>query len=488
MKKFVSFLLVITLCLTLFGCGGGDETPPTTAPVTDTATQSERVLNLAYSKGDTLNPFTCTTTSNMQILGLVYDSLFALDGSYNPIPSVAFSGNVNGKTVTVTLNSTTFFDGSPLTAQDVTASFTSAKASAAYSARLANFESATASGTNAVVFNLTNTDPYALACLSFPIVKGGNVTDDLPVGSGRYIPHVSGESVYLVVNSQKSGFAPAIKTILLTPVRNSDTLITSLEIGNIAFNYDDLSTGIFSRINANTVEMGLNNFVYMGFNSSSEVFSNPALRQAVNLIINRGEIVSNAFQGHARITYSPFNPDWHMLVSKDLTVSRDKTRAQELVAESGIDFTQKEVTLLVGTGNQFKIETANLIKAFLAEINITVNVVKASDEEFLAALEEGAYDLYIGEIRFTPNMDMTMLLGGALGYGIDTESRTCSRYTQLLAGECEIMDFINAFNQDLPFIPICYRNAAVSYTNALQGGFTSCDADVFSGIENWSFK
>ena len=85
-------------------------------------------------------------------------------------------------------------------------------------------------------------------------------------------------------------------------------------------------------------------------------------------------------------------------------------------------------------------------------------------------------------------MDMTMLLGGALGYGIDTESRTCSRYTQLLAGECEIMDFINAFNQDLPFIPICYRNAAVSYTNALQGGFTSCDADVFRGIENWSFK
>ncbi len=488
MKKIISVLLVITLCLTLFACGDGNENVPTTAPVTDSATQSERVLNLAYSKGDTLNPFTCTTTSNLQILGLVYDSLFTLDGSYKPVPSVAFSGDVSGKTVTVTLNSTTFSDGSALTAQDVTASFTSAKASAAYSARLKNFESATASGSNAVVFNLTNADPYALACLSFPIVKGGNTTDNLPVGSGRYIPHVSGESVYLVVNSQKSGFAPAIKTILLSPVRNSDALVTSLEIGNIGFHYDDLSTGVFSRINANTVEMGLNNFVYMAFNSASEIFSDPSLRQAVNLIINRSEIVSNAFQGHARITYSPFNPDWHMLVSKDLTVSRDKAQAQELVTESGIDFTQKEVTLLVGTGNQFKIETANLIKAFLAEINITVNVIKASDDEFLAALEEGAYDLYIGEIRFTPNMNMSMLLGGELSYGIDTESRTCSRYSQLLAGECEIMDFINAFNQDLPFIPICYRNAAVSYTNALRGGFTSCDADVFSGIENWSFK
>lgn len=489
MKKLICILLIIALSLTMFSCTGNEETEITTAPVTDNGTQSERILNLAYSKGDTLNPFTCTTTSNLQILRLVYDSLYTLDKSYKPTPSVAYAGEVSEKTVTVTLNSVSFSDGSQLTAQDVTASFTSAKESGAYSAKLANFESASASGTNAVIFTLTNADPYALACLTFPIVKGGNNTEDFPAGSGRYIPHVSGESVYLVVNAQKTGFAPAIKTIMLSPVRNSDAVVSSLEIGNIGFYYNDLSNGIYSRLNAHNVEMGLNNFVYMAFNSASEIVSNPAVRQAVNLALDRSTIVSNAFQGHARATYSPFNPDWHLLVSKDLTVTKNKEQAKELIADSGIDFTTKELTLLVGSENQFKTETASLIKDYLSEIGVTVNIVKVSSDEFVAALEEGSYDMYIGEIRLTPNMDLNQLLGGgAVSYGIDSTSRTCSRYSQLLAGECEIMDFINAFNQDLPFIPICYRNASVSFTNSLQGDFASCDADVFSGIETWSFK
>lgn len=489
MKKFISILLILSLSLTLFSCGGKEENVTTSAPVSDNNTQSERILNLAYSKGDTLNPFTCTTMSNLQILGLVYDSLYSLDKSYKPTPSVAFSGDINGKTVTVTLNTVSFSDGSYLTAQDVTASFLSAKDSGAYSAKLANFESATASGTNAVVFTLINDDPYALACLTFPIVKGGNNTDDFPAGSGRYIPHVSGETVYLVVNAQKAGFAPAIKTIMLSPVRNTDTVISSLEIGNIGFYYDDLSSGIYSRLNAHNVEMGLNNFIYMAFNSASEAVANPSVRQAVNLVLDRSTVVSNAFQGHARATYSPFNPDWHLLVSKDLTVSKNTEKARELITTSGIDFASRELTLLVGSENQFKTETATLIKSYLAEIGVTVNVVKVASDEFITALEEGNYDMYIGEIRFTPNMNLNQLLGGGeISYGIDSTSRTCSRYAQLLTGECEIMDFINAFNQDLPFIPICYRNASVALTNSLQGDFRSCDYDVFGGIETWSFR
>ena len=40
-----------------------------------------------------------------------------------------------------------------------------------------------------------------------------------------------------------------------------------------SFNYNDLADGSYSRINAHTVEMGINNFVYLAFNSSSEVFA-----------------------------------------------------------------------------------------------------------------------------------------------------------------------------------------------------------------------
>ena len=50
------------------------------------------------------------------------------------------------------------------------------------------------------------------------------------------------------------------------------------------------------------------------------------------------------------------------------------------------------------------------------------------------------------------------------------------------------MDFVNTFNEELPLVPLCYRNAAASYTNSMQADFACCDGDVFYDIETWSFK
>ena len=66
---------------------------------------------------------------------------------------------------------------------------------------------------------------------------------------------------------------PAIKAVKLLPVRDEGAIISSLEVGNTCFNYNDLSDGVYSRINAKTVEMGINNFVYLAFNSASEIFA-----------------------------------------------------------------------------------------------------------------------------------------------------------------------------------------------------------------------
>lgn len=121
-----------------------------------------------------------------------------------------------------------------------------------------------------LVFTLLKADPYALACLTFPIVKNG-ASGEAPVGSGRYVFQKNGEEIYLVVNSKRSGFDPVIKTISLVPIRDNGSVESSLEIGNTGFYYNDLSSGTYSRINAKTVDLGINNFVFLAFNSSSEL-------------------------------------------------------------------------------------------------------------------------------------------------------------------------------------------------------------------------
>ena len=488
MKKISALILVFSILLTAL-CACNKEPENTNDPyiVTNLNESSDNSLKLAYSKADMLDPFTCTMSANIQILGLIYDGLYKLNKNYEPLPVIAKSSILSGTTINVTLNSVQFSDGTPLTSNDVAYSFKKAKDSPYYSERLKNFESASISSSNMLVFTLIKADPYALSCLTFPIVKNG-AEGELPIGSGRYTAQVSGETTYLVVNSKKSGFNPAIKTITLVPVRDSSSIESSLEIGNTGFYYNDLSSGTYSRINAHTVEMGINNFVYLAFNSSSEIFSNQLIRQAINLSIDRSKISSTAFQGHSRATYSPFNPEWYKLASKDLIIPVNTEKAKELIAQSGVDVSQKEVSLLVNKENQFKLETAEFISEYLTALGFKVNLKNYSAEYYTEAIELGSYDMYIGEIRLTPNMDLSPLLGGTQGYGINPLGVSVSRYSQLLSGKCELMDFINTFNEDLPLIPLCYRNAAASYTNAMQADFNCCDSDVFYDIETWRFK
>lgn len=489
MKKAAVLILILSLIFTVFcSCDGNDTPSNDPVIVSNIGNSKEATLKLAYSKADMLDPYTATMTANLQILSLVYDGLYKLDKNYQPVPVIAQSAITGNSSINVTLGTAVFSDGSTITAQDIIYSFDKAKFSPAWSEKLKNFSGASISASNMIIFNLEKPDPYAVSCLTFPIVKNGS-SGNLPTGSGRYIPEISGETTYLVVNKNKTGFNPAVKTIMLVPVRDAASIESSLEIGNTGFYYNDLSSGVYSRINAQTVDMGINNFVYLAFNSESEIFSDPLLRRAVNLAINRKEIALTAFQGHARESYSPFNPDWYALASKDLVIPVDIQKALGLIEESGVDISEKEISILVNKENQFKLETANFIRDYLTLLGFEVNLKDYESEYYKEALELGSYDLYIGEVRLTPNMNLNSLLGGGnLSFGINAESAACSRYAQLLAGECELMDFINTFNEDLPFIPLCYRNAAVSYTNEMQGDFNCCDGDVFYDIETWSFK
>lgn len=487
MKKIISLITVLIILLSLCSCGI-DTTiinPPEETTVENTVTQSK--LRLAYSKSESLDPFKATSATNLQILSLMYDGLYKLDKAYEPIPVAAKGAIVSGNTVNVTLSQTCFSDGTAVTANDVAYSFKLAKTSPAYSEKLKGFDSVSISTSNMLVFNLSRPDPYALSCLTFPIVKNG-ATGEAPVGSGRYVYQKNGEEIYLVVNPKHADFNPAIKTISLVPIRDSSSLESSLEIGNTGFYYDDLSDGEFSRINAQTVDVGINNFVFLTFNSESEFFSNVLLRRAVNLAVDRSSISMTAFQGHARTCYSPFNPDWYALSSKDLTISPNEAQAKKLIEDSKIDISSKEISLLVNKDNPFKHEAAVFIRDSLIALGFKVVFKDYEEKYYTEAIELGSYDMYIGEIRLTPNMNLSPLFDGTVKSGASSASPSAARYNLLLEGNCELMDFINTFNEDVPFVPLCYRNAAASYTNALCEGLCGCDSDVFSDIDSWRFK
>jgi len=501
-SRLLPFMLLFLLIAgSLGGCGGGSTAETTVAETTAAGEQTVRNLRLPYFKSDPLHPFKAASLVNIQLASLLYDGLFTLDASCNPEPVIASGYVKDTLSVTVAIkNGLSFSDGTPLTAEDVVYSFNQAQAAPAYAARLANFASAKKTGSSGVVFNLKTPNPYAVNCLTYPVIKN-NDTTDTPIGSGRYTVDESEVKPILTANpSRLGGFLPNIQKISLTETADSQTLNYSLQIGNIDFTFSDLSGGSYRRINATTVDVGLNNLVFLGLNSNASNLQDAAVRKAISLLIDKNGIAGTAFQGHARAAFTPFNPDF--TGSADYAFERNLNGASELLNlagfnkfnNTGIRYNSSNSTLtfslLVNADNPYKTAAAELIAQQLSETGIKINISSLAFDAYMSAIQAGTFDLYIGEVLLTPDMNLNPLLapGGSAAYGINTSTGAASvAYSLFVNGSTDIKGFVDVFTADMPFVPLCYRNGIAMYARELKVP-TACKAgDVFCDIQAWSF-
>lgn len=491
---------LLTGCFT--GCGNNRPPETTSAGITSAETSAETVLlKLPYSKSEPFNPFEVKSLMGIQLSSLIYDSLFRVDSSYKPVPVIAKSYKQDGLELTVELKTgLRFSDGEPLDADDVAWSFEEAGSSPAFATRLSNIGSVAKVSEYTVVFQLKTPDPYAVNCLDFAVIKYLD-SDDSPLGSGRYILTDSKGDKYLNANEARlGGFYPAIKNILLVNVSDSGVLNYSLQIGSLSFIFTDLRHGDVRRMKASTLKVDMNNLVYLAFNSSSGNLKLSGVRRAIAMLIDRTVISEQAFQGYAKAAYSPFNPDW--LSDFGFTVKTDKNDALSLLKKEGFSKISNEgvrtdnsgntleFSLVVNKENPFKSEAAKIISSQLLEIGIKTTVKELSLRDYTAAVKNGSYDMYLGEVMLKPDMDLSPLLrsGGSVSSGIDTKSGAASAaYESFLNGKLEIKEFIDAFNSDAPFVPLCYRRGMAAFDRSLSIPQECNTSDIYSSIDSWIF-
>ncbi len=501
--RITALAVAFLFCAGCFsGCNNSNNDDTSSAATAVSLSSSEpKKLKLPYSKAEPINPFKATSMVNRQLSALIYDCLFRVDSGFQAFPVIANDYSAEGLTITVNIKpDLAFSDGTALSADDIVYSFKQALQSPAFSSHLSNFGSVQKLSNTTLVFKLKNPDPFAVNCLDFSIIPNNN-TDDSPVGSGRYIVNENNSEIILQVNSARlGGFSPKIEAISLVGIADSDSLNYSLQIGNINFVYMDLSHGSYQRINASTLEIGTNNLVYLVLNNASANLQNAVVRQAVNLLVDRESIASTSFQGHARATSTPFNPAWTS--QYNFIFKPDTKAAIELLENAGFNkFKSSGVrysgsnnslsfTLLVNSDNAFKTEAADLIVKQLWDAGIKVTVNKLAFDEYTSAVQAGKYDMYLGEIMLTPNMSLSSLLGsgGSVTFGIDTGAGAASAaYSSFTNLSLDLKDFVDAFNADIPFIPICYRNGIAAYSRDLTVPQECNSADVFCDIYGWTF-
>ncbi len=543
-NRFIRILSLFTALFVFFTASGCKSTVENSSSGISSTTEQAKnrdYLTLLYSAADTFNPYTAKTDVNRQLCQLIFDPLVKIDNEYNPVYKIAKTSKVSGKSCTVTINQVRFSDGSMLTADDVVYSCKLAKSIAGiYSASLYEVKSVTAKDSVTVVFSLTKADPYFVNNLTFPIIKAGSekITDSdsvlqPPIGSGRY--KVSDDRLSLITNENYYGKSGSIKHIRLINAPDIDSVAHYAEVGAADIYYNSISDGTILRMSGKKLDIPLNSIVYIGVNQNHGALAENALRQAISSGIDREKICKDSFYNNAISANGFFNPLWNATKSvQNIQIeanSQITVENLEKIGYNSLDNKNNRVnrkgaklnfTLLVNSENRLKAAAAKQISNQLKAYGINITVVEKKYAEYLECLKKGEFQLFLGEVRLTDNMDISSMVinGGSAAYGLksaqktetdkkdsekseakptdktDSENKKTDHpidniqvvVSGFYTGKNTIADVASVLQTEMPFIPVCYRTGVLFYNDNIENVSDASASDIYSSIESYIYK
>lgn len=504
-----AFLAATLVCL---GCTSCDGKPTAQVETGTSSEQSEteesapqNVLRLPYSSEDSLNPFFMKSLMNSSFVGLIYRSLYYVNSSVTRVRDLAVSETVSDTSVRVNAApEAQFSDGSSVTAQDIVYSFGLAKNSYLYSQELSGISQASAIGNHSVEFTLVSPDVFSLNSLFFPIVKQNTAgtADALPTGTGRYI-YSGTEGGYVLKVNTYADSSPKVGEIELKDVKDDASLVFKLETGITDACFSDLSEGEASRINAASVNVFMNNLVYIGFNPGRAEFLRPEVRRAFSLLTDRSETVESAFYSRAGASVLPVHPAWSETLGCEFaqTLSDDANinDGVQLLTEAGFagvsgygirysgDISM-QYTLLYCSDTPFKKACAEITAKNFTAQGIVTTLKGLPYNEYVLALKNGEYDIYLGEVVLPYSMSLAAFFSpdGAVYCGDCISPALAASYAGWRSGKVTADIFLRLFYTETPFIPLCFRNGVMCYSRSIKSSVTASRQNPYENISEWT--
>lgn len=500
-RLFKKIIAVLCLCLLLTSCA--DTT--TVLHPGDTTTDPQSVLSMPYCKKDSMNPFLSTGKENRILWPLLFLSLFETDNEFKPQPLMVDTYEITPTSISMTLRSELRTpEGTELSIADVLYSFRLAQQSPQYASSLSVFAEAKIGSTaNVLVFTLNKPNVNACSLLTFPVVQYGTADTEssVPIGAGPYSLSKLNDGYCMIANPYYFDGQPQSGQINLLDAGDESAQSFALECGTIDCRFTDIADGEIFRSAASARRIDLLNLVFLGINFKNENLQKQTVRQALSAALDRAQITEHAFCSYALPATTPFHPAWADL--QNITNhSRDHADVQLATAflsaaslQEGDDASAANaqtqnytLRLLYCPDNPFKAAAAKQIKEQIEETPIRVALVAKTAEEYKQAIENDDYDLFLGEVLLTNDMDLSAFLfaGGTMAYGIDFEKITCDEtYTQYLNGAAELSAFITDFTDQMPFIPVCTREGVFYTSRSLKNEVICTPQNLFKNIFFW---
>lgn len=500
--------LGLLLALSLSGCGETAQVLPSPEVTPVPTVRPEAVeFTLPYYSGASLHPVTGDNRTNLVPASLVFQGLFELDNSFTPHGVLCASSTVSedGLTWTFTLAHALFSDGTALTAADVVSSLELARTSQLYAQRLTQVRQITAGEDGStVVLTLSQPNGALPALLDIPVVRE-SADGALPLGTGPYAFTREDGSLRLVRRDTAPDSAP--EEIALLPIEGADDLIYAFDAGDISLVTSDLtgSNALGYSSGYEVFDYPTTTMLFVGFQTKSGPCRDALVRQAISRCFDRDTVTVSLLAGHGEATCLPISPrsEWYS-AAHEQAGAYDSAATHELLTQAGYapgedgvlqqGRSELSLTFVVNTDNAFKLSIAEYLAGQLTAQGIRVQLQKLAWDDYMAALESGSFDLYLGEVSLTADFDLTALLGqgGALNYGAYASAETDALLAQLrMAGEGERSQactaLLDQFLADAPLAPLCFKNHSVLTQWRAVSGLEPTRQDPFYHLENVQF-
>lgn len=491
-------LLLIMILLMFSGCEEAvypdeewseEDTVVETVPVMQEMAEEKRLIFACGRNFGEAHPAKWEK-SDADLIPLLFDSLVELDNSYQWAGGLAETIEQDGLSYTITLKAAVFSDGSDVRAADAANSLAAAMESgSSWQKQLSIVADCSVLSADTLRITLTEARQDFINLLTFPVTKAENDGDFL--GSGQYMLSEE-QDLLLVKNPNYKGAAKGPDTIELIKLPNWETLRDSLKIGIISCLFDDLSDGEAMNLSERNQPVEIGNLVFLGVNSQQGLCSQLNVRKAISAVVDRQMLADRVYASKAKAAELPFHPDYYKTEEyqpKALSLSE----AQELLKEAGLvknidgyygNEEQSVLKLLYHSENIYRAQTAEMLRQQLENLGLRLELQGLPYDEYMTALAAGEFDLYLGELAIDDSMDIRRLLqpGNGYGYGCVSDSNLISAYNSYQQGNISVELFLDVYQNNLPAIPLLYRQGLIVCDERVQESFSSQPDRAFAEI------
>ncbi len=555
LKRIRILLLIVIMLFSLTSCGddedneGSDEVK---------ALDEERVsggeLNVPLAHVKSLNPLLNSDSSAYYFNKLIFESLFEFGEKLEPHEQLveSYTLNEDGIIDIVLKKNVKWHDGENLKAEDVKFTIDTIKYGTQhkkYEAQISDLYK------NEGILNLNDIKDVMvkndrefsvvfgenkaniIETLTFPIIpshvfkgdfdKALSENDYIPVGTGPFkqAKYEKLKTVTLESFDSYWGDKPLIKTIRGRILKDENLSLTSFSAGQIDSTFS-LGTDWEKYTQDESVdvhEFPSRHFEFLAINSKSSVLEGEkglAIRKAIAFGINRKNIISKVYQGHATLSDTPVNPNSYLTTDKlNETYKYNVSKARKLLQEAGFndqnndgiyedeDGTVLTLKLTTNSYNQLRVKTLDMISDDLKNIGIKIEKdyefiknVDAEDEQverdwenFQSKVKSRDFEIaLIGwDTSFMEDLSQ-MFRSDSLDNFSHYKSEKMDSALDDISSSVKRDEKINnyekaqrVFLEELPYVSLFFTNGAVLVNKKINGDITPNYINIYTDIDKW---